>query len=77
MANEQPEADVINLSYRFLTLPIGIQIQVVQGLGLFRDEDRGITDPELYHRVSRRAIEENKVDRLRAAVEAGHAGNVR
>lgn len=59
-----------HLRYRFLTLPFGIQIQIAQTLDLFLDEDRGIKDPELFRRVSRRAVEEDKLSDLWDAVEA-------
>lgn len=61
-----------HLRYRFLTLPFGIQIQIAQALELFRDEDRGIKDPELFRRVSQRALQEDKLSQLWDAVEARH-----
>ena len=64
---------VHHLRYRFLTLPVGIQIKIAKALGLFHDEDRGIKDPELFRRLSRRAAERNVLKGLWDAVEAEHA----
>ena len=60
------------LRYHFLTLPVGIQIQLVQDLGLFREEDRGILDPELFRRVIQRASDQDKLSELWDKVQFQH-----
>jgi predicted phosphodiesterase len=60
------------LTYRFLSLPYHIRLEVAQELGLLLDEDKDTSDPELFKRFFRRASEKGVLRQLWAAVERKH-----
>ena len=61
------------LTYRFFDLPHIVRIDVARSLGLYRDEDEGLQDFELFGRIFERAIAENALAALWDAVERQHA----
>ena len=60
------------LTYRFLSLPYHIRLEVAQELGLLLDEDKDTPDPELFKRFFRRASERGVLRQLWTAVERKH-----
>lgn len=61
------------LTYRFFDLPHIDRIDVARSLGLYRDEDEGLQDFELFGRIFDRAIAANVLAALWDAVERKHA----
>ena len=60
------------LAYRFMTLPYERKIEVVQKLGLIKNEDSDMTDVQRYEAYFRRARQEKVLANLWEAVEAAH-----
>jgi len=64
------------LAYRFYSLPYDARIEVAQGLHLFREEDEGLQDSELFNRLLLRAKEENLLSQLWDDVQKAHGDNL-
>lgn len=61
------------LTYRFFELPHVKRLDVVRDLSLIRDEDEGLSDTELLHRIMTRAREEGLLAELWEKVQEQHA----
>ena len=61
------------LTYRFFTLSHLTRMRIVTKLNLYRDEDEGLQDFELFQRVFERARKENQTHLLWDEVENAHA----
>lgn len=64
------------LAYRFYSLPYDARIDVAQELHLFREEDEGLQDSELFNRLLLRAKEENLLIQLWDEVQKAHGDNL-
>jgi hypothetical protein len=64
------------LTYRFLDLSHVTRIEIAQELGLYRNEDEGVRDPELLERIFRRANEAKLLAKLWNLVERQHGDNL-
>lgn len=60
------------LTYRFFDLPHIARIDIARSLGLYKDEDEGIPDSELFSRLIKRASSENKLPDLWDGIESKH-----
>ena len=60
------------LTYRFLSLPYRKRLEIAQGLGLLREEDKGLRDSELFKRFFARAKEKEILEQLWDEVERRH-----
>jgi len=60
------------LTYRFLTLPFHVRVDLASTLGLLQDDDKGVPDRMLFQRLFRRAAERNQLARLWEEVERRH-----
>lgn len=60
------------LAYRFMALPYHRRLEVAQALNLLSDEDRGVSDTELFRRFFRRAAERSQLAALWRETEARH-----
>jgi predicted MPP superfamily phosphohydrolase len=83
LASEPPvqqRSDIMNparrLTYRFLSLPYHIRIGIAYTLELLKDEDKGVSEAELFKRFFHRAKEKKILRRLWDEVERLH-GNGR
>jgi hypothetical protein len=72
MVGIDPADAARTLTYRFLDLSHITRIEIAQKLGLYRDEDEGVRDPELLERVFRRALDGNLLGQLWDLVESHH-----
>lgn len=63
------------LTYRFLRLPYHTRIKIAQDLELLHDDDKGLSDSELFGRLFRRASDKNMLADLWDKVEAAHGDN--
>lgn len=57
------------LTYRFLSLPHIVRIEIAQTLGLLEDDDEGLRDFQLLARIVERATERTKLEELWRSVE--------
>ncbi len=64
------------LAYRFYSLPYDARIDVAQGLHLFREDDEGLQDSELFNRLLLRAKQENLLGDLWDEVQKAHGDNL-
>jgi predicted phosphodiesterase len=75
-SSERPGGDAMNpaktLTYRFLSLPHLVRLEIAQGLGLLREEDEGLFDAELLDRILKRAADENRLAELWDRIEDRH-----
>lgn len=60
------------LTYRFLTLPYHVRLELANTLELLNDDDNRVTDRVLFQRVFRRAKEQHRLGQLWEAVENRH-----
>lgn len=60
------------LTYRFMTLPYQVRIEVAQKLGLIENEDGDLKDVQRYEAYLRRAKERKQLGSLWEAVERAH-----
>ncbi len=60
------------LTYRFMSLPYQVRIEVAQGLRLIENEDSDLKDPQRYEAYFRRAKERKLLGRLWEEVERAH-----
>lgn len=60
------------LTYRFFELPHVKRLDVVRDLSLIRDEDEGLSDTELFHRIMMRARDEGLLAELWDKVQEQH-----
>jgi hypothetical protein len=60
------------LAYRFMVLPYHVQIEVAQNLKLIEDDDRGVSETELFRRFFRRAADRGQLPDLWREVESQH-----
>jgi hypothetical protein len=60
------------LTYQFLSLPFTKQMEVAQGLGLLRPEDKGVQDQQLFQLFFNRARELDVIDKLEKSIEHAH-----
>jgi hypothetical protein len=72
MVTIDPADAARTLTYRFLDLSHVTRIEIAQELGLYRNEDEGVRDPELLERIFRRASEGKKLEKLWELVEGRH-----
>lgn len=60
------------LTYRFLSLPHIVRLEIAQQMALMREEDEGILDAKLFERILARASNGNRLAELWDLVEARH-----
>jgi hypothetical protein len=60
------------LTYRFMSLPYQMRLEVAQELKLIENEDSGLQDPQRYEAYFRRARERKLLAKLWEAVERAH-----
>jgi len=63
------------LTYRFFDHPHIVRIDIARKLDLYRDEDEGLQDFELFELIFRRAVDENRLAELWNEVEKRHGDN--
>jgi hypothetical protein len=61
------------LTYRFLTLPFHVRVELANVMDLLQDEDKGVPDRVLFQRLFKRAAERGLLARLWTEVESRHA----
>lgn len=64
------------LTYRFFELPHVVRLAIAQGLELIRDEDEGLSDTELFHRVLTRARDADLLADLWRIVQEKHGDDL-
>lgn len=60
------------LTYRFLSLPHIVRLEIAQEMKLLRGEDEGLFDAQLFERILARASDQNRLAELWDLVEARH-----
>lgn len=60
------------LTYRFLTLPFHVRVELANTLGLLQDDDKAASDRVLFQRIFKRAAERGLLAQLWSEVEQRH-----
>ncbi len=61
------------LTYRFLTLPFHVRVELANTMDLLQDDDKGVPDRVLFQRIFKRAAERGLLPRLWMEVEGRHS----